>query len=419
MTLILSGLTAAILLRLSAEALLLFLSAGGRTGPLGTAVLLFDPLALSAAALGLLALQTSKFGRMSALKRGALALAAAVLSFLDVRQPWGGIRLLAAAAAAPALAAPFVLAALARRSRRAPPRAVVMTAWAFIIGACVMAAVPAHIATRVNELGLISAVPDSVQILDYRGQRNKDHYPVCRFRYNHLGYRDEPPAFGPKRGRRRVLIVGDSYIWGDGIPTNEETLPGRLRAELNRTAPGRYEVMSAAYPGLGLYGYSRFVDALAAQASPDVVIVGYLGFSDHDPLDPQALMDGLSSAGPLRNFLLNFKAAQWLHEASVLRAAAFWRSAQSDAYFRALYAHFAHKAEARGYRLLFLTYTPPSQGFSLPSPIETVDLSDGLRCPGYADENWYGKDFHPKPKLNSALAKILSARIIGPAKKKK
>jgi|GEM_PF-4620728 len=307
----------------------------------------------------------------------------------------------------PPLAFPAALA-LARR-RRDPLRLPLLALGAMACGACVLALRPSQEQTRRNALGLASFVPGRTEVYDHSSDSSKDHYPVCRCESNSLGFRDAEPPAAPKGRARRVLIVGDSFVWGDGIPSNEETLGSRLRAELEVRAPGRYLVMSAAYPGLGLYGYDRFIDALVPRYQPDLVVVGYLGESDHDPFDAQAVLDRLPSGAWLRNLVLNLGAAQHLCEASVMHMEAFWRTARNAARFARLREDVARKAAARGTRLVFLCYFGCPD---LPEPIEALELTPRLRYPGHSSELWYAKDYHPKPELDRILAADLAAALV-------
>lgn len=279
--------------------------------------------------------------------------------------------------------------------RPGPGELLILTAkpLAFAAAAAAVAAwPPGWIDTRENALGLASRCADCVQDHDYSGSEGKDGYPSCRFRNNSLGYRDVEPAFPPDPSRRRVLLVGDSYVWGDGIPDNAETLGYLLRADLERLAPGRFTVMSAAHPGLGLYGYLRFIDVLSERYRPDAVVVGYLGANDHDPFDPQLILERLPRGGPIRNLLLNLGVAQHVHAASVENGERIWGSERGRGFIAAAFRGLSANALADGYRLLFLSYFPHAP---LPEPIDL----------------WYAKDFHPKTELNRLLSRALAERL--------
>ena len=64
---------------------------------------------------------------------------------------------------------------------------------------------------------------------------------AVEFRYNSLRFRDE--EFGPKRrGVRRVMVLGDSFTEGQGVKESD-TYARVLERRLNKTAPGRFEVL--------------------------------------------------------------------------------------------------------------------------------------------------------------------------------
>ncbi len=88
-------------------------------------------------------------------------------------------------------------------------------------------------------------------------------------RYNALRFRDAP--LGPKpEGRKRVMVMGDSFTEGQGVkePDTASRVLGRL---LEARAPGRFEVRNcgrraADFPAL----YQEFEDILPYQ--PDLVV---------------------------------------------------------------------------------------------------------------------------------------------------
>src|SRR5262249_27044975 len=82
--------------------------------------------------------------------------------------------------------------------------------------------------------------------------------------------------FSPHRppGVRRVLCVGDSFTFGEGLADNE-AMPAQLEADLNRAEPGRWEVLN-----LGVHGYGTDQQWLRLQAigfeyDNDVVVLGF------------------------------------------------------------------------------------------------------------------------------------------------
>jgi hypothetical protein len=313
----------------------------------------------------------------------------------------------------PLLAVVPTAAALAAIQRRRDARAPSFAASVFV-GTVTLAAglalLPVRHQPRANRLGLISGRPNSMTVEDYSSHPLKDDYPRATIRNNSLGYRDMEP--GPSlAGRERVLLVGDSYVWGDGIPAGEDTLPALLRDHLERLAPVQYDVTSAAYPGLGAYGYRRTLEGMIPTVGPSLILVGFLGEPDLDPLDAQALRELLPRARWLARMVLNLRVLQDLHEASV---AALddprWR-ALGAARARELFEALSQFAHGPGHRALLLCYG--GDGPRVPG-LDTIDLPPAWRYQNRRSELWYAKDSHPKPALNRLLAGWLASEIVHP-----
>jgi hypothetical protein len=268
-----------------------------------------------------------------------------------------------------------------------------------------------------NRLGLVAGMPDHSDLFDYTNHPMKDDYPPIEVSNNSLGYRDiEPPPRDPRR--ERVLLIGDSYIWGDGIPTVSDTLPALLRDRLEKRAPGRFDVTSAAYPGLGTYGYRRALERMVPEVHPDLVVVGYLGSADDDPLDSQALADLLPREPWLSRIIANLRTLQDLHEGSVttLQQDQGWSLEQGEKNRGALFQKLRELAWEQGHRALLLCYCddPPTL-----SGVEVVTVPEAWRYQGHRSALWYAKDAHPKPPLNRRLAAWLADEIIDPGSAKR
>ncbi len=94
---------------------------------------------------------------------------------------------------------------------------------------------------------------------------------------------------GEKGSAFRILVIGDSFAWGDGVYA-VDAFPHRLEARLNGSASGRpVEVVNWSRPG---WNTARQVGSLRngkklAWLQPDLMI---LGFVLNDP-EPEALQD--------------------------------------------------------------------------------------------------------------------------------
>ncbi|MCR9247709.1 MAG: GDSL-type esterase/lipase family protein [bacterium] len=108
---------------------------------------------------------------------------------------------------------------------------------------------------------------------------------------NALGLRG-PEISARVAGEKRVLVLGDSYIWGQGV-TDDATVPARLQEQL-RAAGHKVTVGNAGMFGAGPreWGYTltRFREAF----EPDVVVaVLYVGNDVQNTLmDPLSVVDG-------------------------------------------------------------------------------------------------------------------------------
>jgi len=259
-----------------------------------------------------------------------------------------------------------------------------------------------------NRFGLVCFKSESTEMKSYDEKTNKDNYPPCTFEYNSLGYRDIEQR-GDARGRRRVLLIGDSYVWGDGIPSNEETLGYRLREALEARSPAGFDVISAAFPGIDLYGYVRFTKVLQPHFDADIVIISTLG--DCWLSDTQYLVDQAPDIGSLRRLLAMMSVLQRAHEfaASINED---WRNSPAGVRFcRHLLEELAQHTAEGGYELLFLNYDKQSQPKELEA-FQVLDLPQHWKYQGTGNELWYAMDEHPKPHLLRLVADILAERIV-------
>lgn len=88
----------------------------------------------------------------------------------------------------------------------------------------------------------------------------------------------------PNQDRVRVLVIGDSFIWGHGIVDTDMRWQDLLERELNSlTGPGTFEVIGMGSRGLSTLGQSQiFTAELIDEVDPDIVLLGY-GENDQIP----------------------------------------------------------------------------------------------------------------------------------------
>jgi hypothetical protein len=418
---LLVGLAAYFVFQLLAFAAYLFSMTGGRIWTWECIIIAYKPLALC-----VLTCLAAAFQGWRRYPAGFLWLATTLvvcglaLTFQLVG-PFGAVHVRESfAPMRPFLIAPFALLALLRGPLRRWWRMPTAMALAFLCGTLAAACRPHSSHPIVNRLGLVCAPPNRVDVQDFSHHTNKDNYPVCRFEYNSLGYRDREPSFSTRDGRRRILLVGNSFIWGDGIPSNEETLGYLLRDELDRRAPGRFVVMSAAYPALGLYGYGRILKTVAPVYNPDIVLAQYAPFEGHMLSDPQFLFDRLPANRFMRNAVLSINGIWCMNEAIVVVGYSIFagRRAIGNSIMdpAALLADIARQSVQDRYRVVFFMYDYEEghemQPVTFPGPIARLDLPRPWQYSGAASDLWYAKDYHPKPKLNRLVAAYLAESIL-------
>jgi lysophospholipase L1-like esterase len=104
-----------------------------------------------------------------------------------------------------------------------------------------------------------------------------------------------PQPAHPNPDRVKVLVIGDSFIWGHGIVDTDMRWPELLERALNdATAPGTFEVTAFGSRGLSTLGQSQVFTAERFDAvDPDVVVLGY---GENDPI-PSGYEDGLCATG--------------------------------------------------------------------------------------------------------------------------
>jgi hypothetical protein len=85
------------------------------------------------------------------------------------------------------------------------------------------------------------------------------HVPDIVFRTNSLGYRDHEWKIEAEEGVRRALIVGDSFVFGQGIADEADLLARQTRSALEATTGDRWEVIDVSMLPSAL---DYYVDAL-------------------------------------------------------------------------------------------------------------------------------------------------------------
>ena len=114
-----------------------------------------------------------------------------------------------------------------------------------------------------------------------------------------------PEAWGAKREFPeivRVLVLGDSFTWGDGVH-EEDAYPFRMQFRMNlRDGSKRYRVLNAGRNGLNTAQQRELIDTLGLLAAkPDLVLVGF-SLNDPEPsvrAEAEAMKDSMIRRKPV------------------------------------------------------------------------------------------------------------------------
>jgi lysophospholipase L1-like esterase len=79
-------------------------------------------------------------------------------------------------------------------------------------------------------------------------------------------------------GRRRILVLGDSFVWGDGYSNANDIWWRQLERELRQRGYGDVDVIAAGVNGASTQDQLRWLKTLGIDGlgSPDVIIFGYV-----------------------------------------------------------------------------------------------------------------------------------------------
>ncbi len=92
---------------------------------------------------------------------------------------------------------------------------------------------------------------------------------------NKDGFRDREFTIPKPKGTYRVLVLGDSFVWGIGLDVGD-TFPKQLEARLQKKIQGRtVEVINTAYPGYNTVDELLVLRDKGIKYEPDMVLLIY------------------------------------------------------------------------------------------------------------------------------------------------
>ncbi len=133
---------------------------------------------------------------------------------------------------------------------------------------------PANLSPEFEEHNLLFYAPRN--IFQYRQDYlTRDNYIV-----EALNLRGGAVSFKKPEGVFRILVLGGSNAWGDGIADPKDTFSGRLEAILNeKHAPQKFEVLNGGVRGYNGFQVMVFFTQYAYKFNPDLVLL-YLNRND-------------------------------------------------------------------------------------------------------------------------------------------
>ncbi len=89
---------------------------------------------------------------------------------------------------------------------------------------------------------------------------------------NELGFRDAPLN---RNADKKILLLGDSISWGDGINAKEKIYPCLLEQMLNQNTDHTYEVINSGVPGYSTFQQHRYLQLYGIYLNPDMIILQF------------------------------------------------------------------------------------------------------------------------------------------------
>lgn len=142
---------------------------------------------------------------------------------------------------------------------------------------------------------------DRLVMQDSLGFRGRPNYQYQKWRMNNAGFRGPDISPAPIPGVIRVAVMGASETFGL-YETQGKEYPARMQVLLDSVAPGRFEVINAALPGMTLPPMIDFFTRVVAPVQPQMLLIyptpDFYLFNDPQPevLTPPSF----TPPGPIR-----------------------------------------------------------------------------------------------------------------------
>jgi hypothetical protein len=149
---------------------------------------------------------------------------------------------------------------------------------------------------------------------------------------NSLGYRDEEPVLARRPGRHRIVLIGDSFAFGNGIDHLSDRFGERLAAGLRHQPGGEWELFNASRGNTNTLDHLEVLPRMLPY-HPDLVVLLYV-FNDADYLKPRVSTTSASLPRDFRHDMtitaLLMRNSYMFQETFLRLAIASYRLAQSE-----------------------------------------------------------------------------------------
>lgn len=95
------------------------------------------------------------------------------------------------------------------------------------------------------------------------------------------------PLPSPSPQRRRILVLGDSFVWGPPYATLNHLWWRQLQIELARRGYGQVDVLAAGRPGWSTRDQLACARKLVEEVRPDLIVWGYVTNDPDEKVVPQ------------------------------------------------------------------------------------------------------------------------------------
>ncbi len=123
------------------------------------------------------------------------------------------------------------------------------------------------------------------------------------------------------------LLLGDSFVFGSGVP-DDQTLAQQVARGLAERTPNRtWRVVNAGFPGLSFGSYVKMLQSRLPAEKPSTVVVGFNAGNDLDPADTWERLEQLGERGMVLSAVLGVEGdlypleqedeARWRDEAQI------------------------------------------------------------------------------------------------------